>query len=144
MRVWRISQHADLSGKGGLYARGRWNYLNTLIVYCTDHPSTALLEMLVRFDFEDAPNTYQLLELDVPDEVAITRPDLPDNWQEDEDVTRTIWQAFCDANDNAVLEVPSVLMPQASNFLLNPRHANHSLIRVVSTHQNFLDERFFS
>lgn len=144
MRVWRISQHADLSGKGGLYASGRWNYLNTLIVYCADHPSTALLEMLIHFDFEDAPETYQLLELEIPEEIGISTPKLPDDWQDQEDITRTIWQNFVRSGEHAVMRVPSVLMPQANNFLLNPKHSDHAMISVASTHQNLLDHRFFS
>jgi RES domain-containing protein len=47
MRIWRISNFADLSGRGGMLIDGRWNRRGTPIVYCTDHPSTALLEILV-------------------------------------------------------------------------------------------------
>ncbi len=40
---------------------------NTPVVYCADHPATALLEILVHVDAEDLPPAYQLLEIEVPD-----------------------------------------------------------------------------
>ena len=50
MELWRISNYADLSGIGGLKAAGRWHSQGRRIVYLADHPSSALLEMLVHMD----------------------------------------------------------------------------------------------
>jgi RES domain-containing protein len=52
MELWRISNYADLSGAGGLRAAGRWHSQGKRIVYLADHPSSALLEMLVHLDRE--------------------------------------------------------------------------------------------
>ena len=126
MKIWRISNYADLSGIGGKYAEGRWNHLGTEITYCSDHPSTCLLELLVRFDTDLTPENYQLLEIDVPDDVTIVKPDLKKNWRNDLQYTRDQWNTFCKTNDASVMCVPSTIMPQAFHFLLNPHHKNHS------------------
>lgn len=120
MRIWRISNHADLSGHGGMVSAGRWNLVKTPIVYCADHPSTALLEMLVHVDAEDLPETYQLLEIDVPAAASIAGPSLGDRWREDLAATRQIGTDFVRAGAHAIMKVPSVIVPFASNFLLNP------------------------
>ena len=93
MRLWRISDHADLSGVGGLHASGRWHSRGRRVVYLADHPASALLEVLVHLeiDVEDLPTHYQLLGVDVPDDVAITLLDergLPDDWRNQRAVTR--------------------------------------------------------
>ena len=50
MRLWRISNYADLAGTGGLVDNARWHSKGRRIVYLADSPASALLELLVRFD----------------------------------------------------------------------------------------------
>src|SRR4026209_2393149 len=93
MRLWRISNHATLSGEGGLYAAGRWHTRGRRVVYLADHPASALVEVMVHLeiDAEDLPAHYQLLGIDVPDDVASTalaENELPDGWQQGSALTR--------------------------------------------------------
>ena len=69
MRLWRISNHADLSGEGGRRVGGRWHERGRPVVYLSEHPALALLENLVHLEIdpEDLPSGYQLLTVDVPD-----------------------------------------------------------------------------
>jgi len=71
MRLWRISKHGDLSGRGGLLVDGRWHRKGTQVVYCCDHPSTALLEILVHMDKSRIPADFQLLGLDCPEDLNV-------------------------------------------------------------------------
>ena len=141
--VWRISQFNDLSGRGGLFAAGRWNHLGTEIVYCSDHPSTCLLELLVRFNPERTPSNYRLLEIKLTDKVAPIEAKPPKGWQKKSKVTQEIWDAFCKKNTAPVLKVPSVIMPQATHYLLNPNHIDHGKHKIVGVYDNLLDERFY-
>lgn len=144
MRVWRISNFADLSGRGGLIGNGRWHFKGTLIVYCSDHPSTSLLEILVHANRFTVPDFYQLIEIDVPDDLDMNEPELGKGWQEDEDFTRTVGSRILRANTHGVVRVPSVVMPRASNYLLNPRHTAASRISVVETARYPFDSRLFA
>lgn len=71
MNLWRISKFADLSGRGGLLAEGRWHHKGIPVVYCCDHPSTALLEVLVHMNRWRIPPSFQLLRIECPDDVTI-------------------------------------------------------------------------
>ena len=143
MKIWRISNHADLSGIGGKFSEGRWNHLGTEIVYCSDHPSTCMLEMLVRFDPKTTPERYQMLEIQMPKNLQVWEPKLKDNWQKQPKYTRDIWSEFCATEKALLMKVPSVILRQANNYLLNPRHIDHGQITIEKVHTQFLDKRFY-
>src|ERR1700710_2443183 len=74
MELWRISNYADLKGIGGLRASGRWHFAGQPVVYLAEHPASALLEILVHQQLshsEHVPDSYQLLRIEVPDDIAI-------------------------------------------------------------------------
>ena len=142
MIVWRISEFATLDGKGGEIAARRWNHKGAPIVYCSDHPATAMLEILVNVDAEDLPDSYQLLEIDVPDAIVPVSPDLPDGWRDDQQSSRDTFDRFCEAAASPIMTVPSVVMPHAFNHLINPRHPDAESITIKSTLRHPLDPRF--
>lgn len=144
MRIWRISNHADLSGVGGSYSAGRWNHLGTRIVYCADHPALAMLEVLVHVDPEDLPERFQLLEIDVPDGMSVEAVELPGNWGDDIAISRDAFEAFCDRGATPLLSVPSIVMPRCSNVLINPLHPDHGMLTVASAESHPLDPRFLT
>jgi RES domain-containing protein len=141
MRLWRISNYADLSGRGGMVSAGRWNFSNTPLVYCADHPATALLEILVHVDAEDMPKDYQLLEIELPDSTAILVPDLPQNWKDDVMLTRRLGTDFIVVGTHAAMEVPCVIVPFTKNYLLNPGLLMREGIAVVGVTKHPIDTR---
>jgi RES domain-containing protein len=149
MRVWRISNYADLRGLGGLRSGARWHSAGRRIVYASDHPAAALLEKLVHFEFEsadDLPTTYRLLEIEVPETLAANRLPagaLPNNWREHEHVTRKIGDMWLRDGSSAVLVVPSAVTPHACNYLINPHHTDAGKIRIASRARHPFDVRRF-
>ncbi|RLP22327.1 RES family NAD+ phosphorylase [Mesorhizobium sp. YM1C-6-2] len=141
MRIWRISNFADLSGRGGIVSAGRWNPKATPMVYCSDHPATALLEILVHIDAHNLPPTYQLLEIEVPDSVSIASPDLTASWQSDLSGTQQLGAMFVSANATAIMRVPCLIVPFASNYLLNPALLERDGIRIASVTSHPIDAR---
>src|ERR1700751_511603 len=98
MELWRISNYADLSGVGGLRAAGRWHSQGRRIVYLADHPSRALLEMLVHMGRDLIPATYQLLRVSVPEDsvVETVSNELPAEWRSRTMVSREIGDRWLD------------------------------------------------
>ena len=136
MRLWRSSEHADLSGRGGLRFAGRWHSQGARIVYLSDHPAATLLETLVHLevDPEDIPHTYQLLGVDIPDDVrfeTIEADRLARGWQENVALTRSLGDRWLDGQRTALLRVPSAIVPAAVNWLLNPAHADSARARIA-------------
>jgi RES domain-containing protein len=130
-----------LSGIGGVVSAGRWNVLGTPMVYCADHPATALLEILVHVDAEDLPAAYQLLEIEVPGGVALSSPDLPIDWKDDVAISQRLGTAFVSAGIHAVMEVPCIIVPFTKNYLLNPALLKRDGIAIVSATTHPVDTR---
>src|SRR5882757_2247612 len=125
MELWRISNYADLSGSGGIRAAGRWHSQGRRIVYLADHPSSALLEMLVHLDRDLIPSTYQLLRVAVPSEIAIEvieADKLSPDWRSETMTSRRLGDRWLDEGASALLQVPSATSGRGNNFLLNPAH----------------------
>lgn len=142
--VWRISNYADLRGIGGLRCPGRWHPLGHPIVYLSEHPALALLEVMVHLeiDREDLPDTFQLLKVDVPDAMLQrTSQVLPENWQDDEDLTQRLGLEWLRSNASALLNVPSAILPESTNILLNPLHPDAAKISITEVVPFSLDDR---
>jgi RES domain-containing protein len=133
MELWRISNYADLSGIGGLRAGGRWHSQGRRIVYLADHPSSALLEMLVHIDRDLIPAAYQLLRIVVPADIISETIDaeLSSDWRSQTLASREIGDRWLDRATTALLQVPSAISRKGSNFLLNPAHVDAAKITVA-------------
>jgi RES domain-containing protein len=149
MRLWRISNHANLSGEGGLHASGRWHTRGRRVVYLADHPASALLEVMVHLeiDAEDLPTHYRLLGVDVPDDAPTAShndSDLPEGWREQKALTQALGDAWLREAPTALLRVPSAIVPDASNYLLNPAHADAARISIASAVRAAFDPRLMA
>jgi RES domain-containing protein len=151
VRLWRISNYEDLLGLGGLKASGRWHEKGRHVVYTADHPASALLEVMVHLeiDFEDLPDTYQLLEVDVPDDISIERisvatiEEVSRDWRDDPKLTRELLRPWFEEVRTAVIAVPSAIMPFATNYLINPKHTDAARLSVVHAARYPHDQRLF-
>lgn len=149
MRVYRVERNkylkSTLKGIGAASTEGyRWNSLNTYLVYSAESRALATLEVSVHLDLsEDLPEDRFYVEIDIPDDIQILevdREDLPENWDSRPPVLETqfIGDDFVKGGTAAVLKVPSCIVPQESNYLINPNHPDASRIKVISeTPMNF-------
>lgn len=125
MILYRVSNFADLAGKGGEWADGRWHtrQQGRRVVYLSDHPALCLLETIVHVSREEElPDTYQLLSVDLPDDLIeqVEERLLSEDWRSDPTVTQRIGNSWLLEGRTAGLLVPSVIVPVAHNCLLNP------------------------
>ncbi len=143
MILWRISRHRDLSGGGGLRAPGRWHFAGQPIVYLAESPAAALLEVCVHTSVNDVPPDFTLLRVEGPDlrVPSVRLQDLPPSWRDEPDMTRRIGSAWLAKGDAVLLRVPSALVPETANLLLNPRHGGAAKFRVAEIFRYPFDER---
>ena len=123
MLLWRISNHANLGGEGGLLASARWHSQGHPILYLAETPAGALVEVLVHLELDPArlPQNYKLLKAEAPDNISsrtIHKHDLPKNWTENLLATRTIGDEWLRSRITALLRVPSAVVPETFNVLL--------------------------
>jgi RES domain-containing protein len=133
MTFWRISRHHDLRGIGGLKANGRWHDLGQPVVYLSESPSAALLEVCVHTSANDVPPDFTLLKIEGP-ELGIdivAAGDLQKDWQTQLKVTRELGTQWLRKNEGVLLQVPSAIVPQTANFLFNPLHPDAVRFRIV-------------
>src|SRR5260370_12139286 len=133
MVLWRISRHRDLNGIGGLNASGRWHYPGQPVVYLSENPASALLEVCVHTAANDVPPEFTLVRIEGPDLVvaAIAEADLPERWQGLHDTTRNLGTDWLRRNEAALLRIPSAIVPQTANFLYNPLHPDSARFQIV-------------
>jgi RES domain-containing protein len=148
MRVWRIARrvHSSLDGEGARRAGGRWNSPGTPVVYTSGSLSRAVLELLVHTDPDLVPGDLRAFEIDVPDRIR-SKPlepgTLPSNWRNipNHPGCRAVGDKWLQRQDSAVLAVPSSLVPEELNYLINPAHPDAGTIRVVRSRAFSFDRR---
>ncbi|HEY0795113.1 MAG TPA: RES family NAD+ phosphorylase [Acidisarcina sp.] len=144
MYLWRISNHFNLDGAGGIYAGGRWHTQGHPIVYCTLNSSTSLLEMLVHFnvDSDRPPRHLHILKIEVPDacSVEIVKT-LPGDWVNNPASTQRLGDLWLTQRRSLLLEVPNAIVPETWNVLINPLHSEANLLKIVANYEHALDPR---
>ena len=152
MKVFRVERErylkATLQGLGASRSEGcRWNSLYTRMVYTAETRALATLEVAVHLDMhEDLPTDRFYVEIDIPDDLPIleVRPaDLPLQWDSKPPtvLTQVIGDDFVLYQEAAVLKVPSSIISQESNYLINPAHSDAARIKVTSTSRMQFDGR---
>jgi RES domain-containing protein len=121
-------------GEGARRDGGRWNSPGTAMVYTADSTALAALEMLVHLGRGNILQYYVLVACSF-DEGLVARLDrarLPSNWRSYPAPTalQMLGDEWSKSQASAVLEVPSSVIDTASNFLLNPTHADFASIAI--------------
>jgi len=138
LTIWRIvkEKHAKtaFTGEGARLFGGRWNSPGTSMVYTAQTQSLAILEMLVHLDSLDLLKKYILFRVEI-EEAWIASVDLtllPRNWRADPvpASVQAVGDRWAASRDSIALSVPSALVPDERNFLLNPAHPDFSKLRI--------------
>ena len=97
-------------------------------------------------DIDDVPLNFSYLEIEAPDALAVEDVDtdaLAQSWRTDLLATRRAGDEWVQSRRNALLRVPSVIVPATWNVLINPLHPDSAQIRVLRTVSHGLDSRLF-
>lgn len=133
MVVWRLCRqqyaNAPLDGEGARLYGGRWNYPGTAVVYAAESLALAALEMLVHIDPDLAPVDIVAISIEVPESIhveEVTLAQLPRNWRSTPapKALQEIGTAWVRRASSLVLRVPSSVIPEEHNYLLNPAHSD--------------------
>ena len=135
--AWRIVQwerHADaFSGEGAALCGGRWNSPGTRVVYLSEHKSLAALETLVHLP-RSATARFAFIRAEFPEDAVELLPPAgwPSNWAHEppQADSQAVGDAWVRENRAAVLAVPSAIIPEELNYLLNPAHPHFKKIAI--------------
>ncbi len=144
-RLYRAPHGPGLDGLGGLFADGRWHALGERVVYFGASAAIVVLERLAHADPGLLPADLLLARFEFPAPVLETRVEelaaLPANWIQDENATRRIGGRWLRQLSSCLLAVPSAILPEESNFVLNPEHPDASQLRLVAERSFTFDPR---
>ena len=129
MKVWRLcsTRHAAMDGEGARLNGGRWNHPGTAVIYTSATLSLAVLEMLVHVDSDLLPLDLIAVSAEFPSQLPIrtvAEEALPRDWRTypAPESTQSLGTVWAHSGDTVVLAVPSVVVPDERNYLLNPVH----------------------
>jgi RES domain-containing protein len=136
--IWRITsaRHARraFDGEGARLYGGRWNHAGVAIVYCSETLSLAALEYFVHLE-PDLASDLLSVAAELPSglsQESLRIEDLPADWRSypAPERLKDMGTKWARANRTAVLFVPSAVIPQEQNVLVNPGHPEFSSIRL--------------
>lgn len=151
LKVWRISkaQYATqaFTGIGAKLTGGRWNYPGEAVVYTSVSLALAALETYVHLPSPlILPKNLVAVAAEIPDTLArgiITVAQLPADWQNapPPDALKQLGSDWLQRQQTAILVVPSSIIPDETNLLLNPAHADFAQIQMGKPQPFLYDPR---
>lgn len=150
-RVWRISkaQYAAqaFTGLGAKLVGGRWNFIGDAVVYTSCSLALAALETYVHLPSSlHLPKNLVAVAADIPQDVARTElliRNLRTDWiaSPPPDDLKVIGSDWLRQNQTALLIVPSAIIPDETNYLLNPAHPDFARLQVQPPQPFIFDPR---
>ena len=138
--AWRICRRpfADLSGDGARLYGGRWNSPGRAVVYAAEAAALAVLEVRVHLDLDWSllPADYVLMAIELDSLTIESLAEMPDD-------PVGFGDAWLESRRSAVLAVPSILVPESRNLLLNVAHPESSKATIASIRPFAFDERLW-
>src|SRR5207249_2295420 len=114
----------------------RWNRAGTPMVYASGSIALACLETIVHLGAGDLPLNRHLVQIEIPDEVwtAAVQFDAQTNVGWDAiragKVSLDAGESWSTSRSSALLVVPSVIVTEERNILINPLHPDATRIRA--------------
>jgi RES domain-containing protein len=152
MKAWRLSrfdsQQRTFDREGARLFPGRWNSAGVPVVYASEHLSLAALEVLVHVRIDQVRVTFHGFEITIPDALVEVVPDkqLPKGWDGAPIVaaTREFGSTWARDRRSVALSVPSAIVRQERNFVLNPLHPDFAKLKFGRSMRFRFDERLVS
>ena len=148
--AWRIAKHkhqfTGSSGEGARIYGGRWNPIGIPVIYTAESLSLATLEIIVHLEREQL--LYKrFVKIPVTFETSLvfplSRKKRPKDWNSlpPSESTQKIGQKWIEQAKHAVLKIPSTVISEEHNFLINPAHPDFSAIEIGKPQRFEFDER---
>jgi RES domain-containing protein len=146
---WRIVKSARkttaFDGEGAKRHGGRWNSPGTAVVYLAGSRSLALLELLVHLQSSRTVSSYVAIRASFAEKLVeeFDPRSLPRGWRRHPapEALQRLGDLWVAEARSAVLRVPSAIVPEESNYLVNPSHAGFARISFASPEPFQIDAR---
>lgn len=150
--AWRLvktsHQQDAFTGEGARLFGGRWNRPGTAMIYVSGSLALAAMEIFVHIRSTSLHLKFIYFSVTIPDKVSLTKIDfntLPPNWREEPppSATKDIGTQWVQNAQSAVLQIPSAIVPEEMNYLLNPLHSDFNKIKISEPKPFHFDSRMW-
>ena len=151
MKIYRIAKQqfiSDLSGEGARLYGGRWNKPGHNVLYCSKQLSLSVLELLVHVDYQFINQNFWFIEIELPDSIntqKVSSKILKQDWRHNPplELTQNYGTDWLKSNKKLALSVPSAVLPNEHNILLNPNHIDFKDVKITKKEILDIDARVF-
>ena len=152
IHAWRLVSearaHDAFSGEGARLYGGRWNPHGLRATYLSSTRSLAALEVLVHQAEQVPSGRFLFFEVRFPEHFVTTvePATLEENWRSypPRNSTVAVGVGWLKTRSSPVLQVPSIMIPEESNYLLNPEHPRAEEIEIGAPRAFTFDHRFLN
>ena len=150
MEVFRISREVHASGLTASGGANRWNKRDQYVLYTGSSRSLSTLELIVHRNTIATLDQYKVIVISIPDSSHLIKQipteELPGNWRtlSAYPVLQQIGANWYESRETLVLKVPSAVIPNEFNFIINMEHPDFKdQIKLIRTEDFFWDGRLF-
>lgn len=149
MEVYRLSKTnyaADLNGTGAKLYGGRWNAVGTPCIYTAASRALAVLEFTVNVTIDFMPKNLSFCSFEIDEDFIqkVTLADLPADWKATPSPLSTKQLGTTLLKNGApILKLPSVVIPDEFNYILNPL-CDKTCFELVAVKEFVLDQRIIN
>lgn len=149
INAWRIvsanCKDKAYTGDGARIYGGRWNSKGVAVVYTAGSLALASIEMIVNLPAPKLLQKYVRISAQISSDFVsdLSEADLPEDWSSRpiSPSTRAIGDRWAKKQSSAVLRVPSIVVPDEYNYLLNPAHPDFAKIEIGKPIVYYFDPR---
>ncbi len=148
--TWRIIKaqhtHRAFDGEGARLAGGRWNKIGIPMIYTADSLALAALEIMVHLPGSELLKNIFLripVRFDSRLVKSLNLIDLPHDWDNlpPPDSTQTIGTGWALKKESVLYKVPSTIIREEFNYLINPLHPDFKKLSIGSAQKFAFDPR---
>lgn len=148
MFVYRVGNGAyahDLTGEGARLFGARWNHIGTPCLYTASSRALSVLEYSVNVNLSRILRNLTMTTIEVPDDdiLLLSIADLPGDWRNAPapSSTKEFGTRLLKAKKEFVIAIPSTVIPEEFNYLVNPRHRRIMECKIVDVKDFIYDLR---
>lgn len=146
MYVFRIALEKYSKSLIASGVTARWNSKDVKMIYTASTRALACLENVVRRSAIGRQANFRTMVIKVPKDLSIKvvkKEELPSDWHlfENYPFTQSLGDAWISSGETPVLQVPSAIISEEYNYLLNPGHKDFERVKLDRTELFEFDAR---
>jgi RES domain-containing protein len=136
MNVFRITTEKWAGNLKGSGFAARWNSNGIFTCYSASSRALACLEMIVHLNADRLKTPFKLTVIEIPNEIDILTVDmsvLSERWSDHDNypICQEIGDKWIQEFESCVLRVPSAIIKNEYNYLINHQHQDFKRIKII-------------